>query len=454
MSLTRGDVLQNRYRITALLARGGMAAIYRGWHTTLNKPIAIKEMCPQPGIDIRTLAHLRRQFKQEASALARLEHPNLVNVLDFFEEGDKAYLVMDLIEGESLAERIERDGALPEDQVLQWANQLLNALAHCHSQGIIHRDVKPANIIIRPDGRPVLVDFGLVKLWDPDDPNTKTVMQSMGTPEYAPPEQYGARPGHTDPRSDLYGLGATLYHALAGDTPMTATDRMAGIQQFKSLQELNSPVSARINAAIMRALELRVADRFESATEMKAALDTTTPATLPQVRPQRQAAKPSTRWAKALIGTVLGATAFLMLVVGLVIAIAQPLQPAPPTSIINRATMPSIPSTKTSPPAPPSPLPKPPSHPIDLLSSADVGQILKLRGTLGEPERTAAGVQFILADHTGEITLILSRDIIAAFPDRDQLTAGARVEVIGKVQEPHGKLAIIPTTEKDIRIVK
>jgi len=321
MALIRGDVLQSRYRITALLARGGMAAIYRGWHTTLDAPIAIKEMRPQPGLDAQTLAQLRQQFRQEAAILARLEHPNLVGVLDFFEEGDKAYLVMTLVEGESLAERIEREGALPEDQVLQWADRLLDALAYCHSQGIIHRDVKPASIIIRPDGQPVLVDFGLVKLWDPGDPHTRTVMRGMGTPEYASPEQYGAQPGHIDPRSDLYGLGATLYHALAGEVPPTATDRTAGVKAFKSAQELNPAVGDRMDGVVMHALELRVADRFDSATEMKAAFNKTKP---PYRRRQYRLASRSTKWIRVSIGILLGALAFLILVVGLAMAIAQP----------------------------------------------------------------------------------------------------------------------------------
>jgi len=324
MTLTRGDILQNRYRITFLLAQGGMAAVYRGWHTTLNVPIAIKEMRPQPGLDAQTLDQLRQQFRQEATILARLEHPNLVDVLDFFEEGDKAYLVMTLVEGESLTEQIERDGALPEDMVLRWADQLLDALAYCHSQGIIHRDIKPANILICPNGRPVLVDFGLVKLWDPGDPHTRTVMQGMGTPEYAPPEQYGAQPGHTGPRSDLYGLGATLYHALTGEAPLTAADRTAGIRQFNSVRDLNFQVSARTDAAIAMAMELRVADRFYSAAEMKAAFNKAEPLCC-----QRRQYKPvsptswSTKWIRLAVGIILGALAFLLLVIGLALAIAQ-----------------------------------------------------------------------------------------------------------------------------------
>ena len=188
--LTTGTILQNRYRIVSLLGQGGMGAVYRAWDMRLNVPVALKEMVPQPGLDSQTLAQLRQQFQQEANILARLNHPHLVRVTDFFEEENNAYLVMDFVEGESLADRIARQGALPETEVLSWAGQLLDALSYCHARGVIHRDIKPQNVVIRPDGRAVLVDFGLVKLWDPSDPRTRTVMRGMGTPEYAPPEQY------------------------------------------------------------------------------------------------------------------------------------------------------------------------------------------------------------------------------------------------------------------------
>ena len=199
--LTPGTVLQNRYRIASPLGQGGMGAVYRAWDLRLNIPVAVKEMVPQPGIDPHTLAQLRQQFYREAQVLARLNHPNLVRVTDYFEEWGNAYLVMNFVEGQSLADRIAARGPLPEAQVLDWARQLLDALAYCHAQGVVHRDIKPQNIIIRPDGRPVLVDFGLVKLWDPRDPRTRTVVRAMGTPEYAPPEQWGA--GHTSPDKRL-----------------------------------------------------------------------------------------------------------------------------------------------------------------------------------------------------------------------------------------------------------
>ncbi len=275
MALNTGEILQNRYRVVRPIGEGGMGAVYRAWHLSLNLPVALKEMTPQPGLDADTLAQLRQQFQQEAAVLARLDHPHLVGVIDFFEEGGSVYLVMHFVEGESLAGRIEREGALPEDQVLIWAGQLLDALAYCHSQGVIHRDIKPQNVIIRPDGRAVLVDFGLVKLWDPHDPRTRTAMRGMGTPEYAPPEQYGTRPGHTDPRSDLYSLGATIYHALTGQSPPTASDRMAFPDQFVPVREWNVRVSETTEAAVLRAMELAVESRFPTARDMAAALSGT-----------------------------------------------------------------------------------------------------------------------------------------------------------------------------------
>ncbi|RLC98925.1 MAG: hypothetical protein DRI77_03940 [Chloroflexi bacterium] len=271
MTFETGQVLQNRYRIVSLLGQGGMGAVYRAWDTRLNIPIALKEMTSQPGLDPQTLAQLRQQFQQEATVLARLDHPNLVNVTDFFEEGNNTYLVMNFVAGESLADLIARQGTLPERDVLTWAGQLLDALAYCHDQGVLHRDIKPQNVIIRPDGRAMLVDFGLVKLWDPHDPRTRTAIRSMGTPEYAPPEQYDTA-GHTDPRSDIYGLGATLYHALTGQSPPTATQRIVNPAILSPVRALNPQTSPHVETALTRALELRPEARFKNATEMSAAL--------------------------------------------------------------------------------------------------------------------------------------------------------------------------------------
>jgi serine/threonine protein kinase len=272
MTLATGQVLQNRYRIVSPLGQGGMGAVYRAWDTRLNVPVALKEMVPQPGLDHATLVQLRQQFQQEAKVLARLKHPNLVRVIDHFEEGGNAYLAMDFVKGESLADRIAREGALPEAQVLEWADQLLEALAYCHDEGVIHRDIKPQNIVICPDGQAVLVDFGLVKLWDPGDPRTKTAMRGMGTPEYAPPEQYDTNAGHTDPRSDVYSLGATLYHALTGQAPSPATIRSADGSALQPPRVLNRRIPSKTARVVLQAMELEKKNRFQNAQAMRVAL--------------------------------------------------------------------------------------------------------------------------------------------------------------------------------------
>ncbi|MCS7282625.1 MAG: serine/threonine protein kinase [Anaerolineae bacterium] len=270
MPLTPGQVVQNRYRVVRLLGQGGMGAVYRAWDLTLNVPVALKEMVPQPGIDPSTLAQLRAQFHQEARALAGLSHPHLPRVTDFFDWGGRSFLAMDFIEGTSLDQLVLRHGPLPQAQVVRWGLQLLDALAYCHARRILHRDIKPQNIIIASDGRAVLVDFGLVKLWDPRQPVTQHIVRGMGTPEYASPEHFHLGGFHTDPRSDLYSLGATLYFALTGREPPSALDRWASGAPLPPLQ--GPGISPRVAAVIRQAMELDIRRRFADARQMQVAL--------------------------------------------------------------------------------------------------------------------------------------------------------------------------------------
>jgi len=323
MPLNTGEIIEERYRIVRLLGQGGMGAVYRAWDTRLNRPVAIKEMIPQSSLDVSMLAQLRQQFQQEAQVLATLTHPGLVRVTDYFSWDDNEYLVMDFVEGESLAERITREGAQPEAQVLDWTRQLLDALAYCHARGVIHRDIKPQNIIVTPEGKAVLVDFGLVKLWDPQDPRTRTVMRGAGTPEYAPPEQYDMGLGHTDPRSDIYGLGATLYHALTGQVPPTATQRMASPTSFVPPRRVNAAVSPAIEAAVLKALEMAMEHRFQSVDEMAQAMGVSPQpflVTPPRVTQEGRQARPTATVeppAERKRGLLLGLGGVSLVVVGL-----------------------------------------------------------------------------------------------------------------------------------------
>ncbi len=272
MTLNTGQVVNNRYRIARLLGQGGMGAVYRAWDLSLNIPVALKEMVPEPGLDHHKLAQLRAQFQREAQVLAGLVHPGLPRVSDFFDWGGNVYLVMDFVDGESLYQLIARQGPLPEAWVVNWAVQLLDALATCHERHVVHRDVKPHNIIIHPDGRAVLVDFGLVKLWDPRHPQTQRIVRGMGTPEYASPEHFGLSAQHTDPRSDVYSLGATLYHALTGREPPSALGRWADASSFVPPRDLGANVRPQVEAVILRAMALDLNQRFSSAREMQGTL--------------------------------------------------------------------------------------------------------------------------------------------------------------------------------------
>ncbi len=271
MVLQSGQVVDNRYRVVKILGQGGMGAVYRCWDLRLNRPIALKEMLPQPGLGDELLGQLLQQFEAEAQTLATFVHPHLVRVTDYFFWEHSQYLVMDFVAGESLADRIRKQGPQPEADVVRWAVELLSALDYCHKQGILHRDIKPHNIIINPEGEAVLVDFGLVKLWDSSDPHTKTVMRGAGTPEYAPPEQYDMGMKHTDPRSDIYSLGATLYHAVTGKLPPTATQRMANPDGFTVPRALNTQISREAEALILKAMSVAMSERFQNARDMKEA---------------------------------------------------------------------------------------------------------------------------------------------------------------------------------------
>jgi len=258
-----------------------MGAVYLAEHTRLvGRLVAIKENVPDPSIDQATQDQLRQQFYTEAKTLAALNHPNLPKVTDFFVEGGVEYLVMDYVQGDDLsqvlAKHLQQMGKpLPEGQVLVWADQILSALAYLHSRHpnpVIHRDIKPANIIWAPDGKVHLVDFGLVKLLSGAGQSTAAAMRGMGTPGYTALEQYGFGIGHTDARTDLYALGATLYHLLTGQAPPEVPQRVLNSKGLTPPKQLNPALASSTASAIMKALEIQPDRRHQSADDMRIAL--------------------------------------------------------------------------------------------------------------------------------------------------------------------------------------
>lgn len=310
--LQRDVLLHSRYQIESVLGQGGFGTVYRAIDTRLSHQVAVKEMQPQPDIEPALHAKLRKQFHREAQTLAKLQHNHLVNVTDYFTEAGNDYLVMRFVTGQSLEALIEQQGALPVEQVRMWAIQLLNALEYCHKHNVLHRDIKPGNIIIRENGQAVLVDFGLVKLWDPSDPRTTVAIQGYGTPAYAPPEQAIQHGNHTDARSDLYSFGATLYHALTGQTPPSVSERMATPEHFRSVQELSPYCDPTFADAVMKAMKVARSARFESAAAMQTALTQTTTEMLPaSSSPGSRRVAPTNFVIGGLVGLVLLMAALL-----------------------------------------------------------------------------------------------------------------------------------------------
>jgi serine/threonine protein kinase len=268
MTLERGAMLNNRYRIDGLLGQGGRGAVYLAWDANLRIAVAIKE-------NLDASREAQEQFFYEANVLARLSHPNLTRVTDyFFIPGQGQYLVMDYVQGEDLEKMVEQHGPMSEADALKWTTQVCRALSYLHGQNppIIHRDIKPANIKIRPDGQAMLVDFGIAKSYDP---RSGTLLGAKAiTPGYSPPEQYGF--GTTDPRSDIYALGATLYHLLTGRALPESVQRAAGATTTPLPRQLNPQISPGTEKAIIKAVEVLSDRRFQNIGEFQSAIQAQT----------------------------------------------------------------------------------------------------------------------------------------------------------------------------------
>jgi eukaryotic-like serine/threonine-protein kinase len=264
MTLERGALLHKRYRIVEILGQGGMGSVYRAVDENLGTDCAVKE-------NLFTTDEYARQFRLEAVILANLRHPNLPRVTDHFVIGDQGqYLVMDYIEGEDLRQRMERVGNITEDEAILLGASMCDALTYLHTRKppILHRDIKPGNVKITPDGHIFLVDFGLAKVLHGSQATT-TGARAM-TPGYSPPEQYGT--ARTDPRTDIYSLGATLYASLTGIIPEDGLARAMDNTQLTPLRKRNSKISRRLAAAIEKAMGIDPADRFQNAEEFKRSL--------------------------------------------------------------------------------------------------------------------------------------------------------------------------------------
>jgi serine/threonine protein kinase len=205
--------LGGRYELTEEIARGGMGVVWRGEDTLLGRAVAVKEMFPHGAADSDERA--RKRVLREARAAAALHHPGIVTVYDMLEEDGANYIVMELLDAESLHDEVAANGPLDVQRAIEIGRETASALGAAHEHGITHRDVKPRNVLLLDDGRVKLADFGISSI--KDDPSLTTTGAVMGSPAFMSPEQAEGEPASA--RTDLWGLGATLYYAIEGAPP-------------------------------------------------------------------------------------------------------------------------------------------------------------------------------------------------------------------------------------------
>lgn len=297
MNLPNGHLLQNgKYRLTHIVGQGGFGITYKGvWFTEVKGPLGtiktevpicvkeyfFKDYCYRDPESYVVRVHsetgrvLFDKFKEklikEAKILSEVHHPHIVNVLEVFEENDTAYIAMEYISGNSLKYMMDKEGVLPEAKVLRYVHQIGEALQFVHEKNILHLDIKPSNILIDQNGKARLIDFGVSKRYDIEQQETSTTMLTLSK-GFASIEQYDNEGTQSfSPCPDVYSLGATMYNLLTGKIPTESILRAT--RPLPSPRKLNPAVSAKTEAAIIKAMQIIPADRFQSVSEMLAELD-------------------------------------------------------------------------------------------------------------------------------------------------------------------------------------
>lgn len=257
-----GQIIDGKYEILKEVGKGGMSRVYLAMDQRLNKQWAVKEI-QKRGRDENN-EYVIQSAIAEANLIKSLDHPSIVRITDIIENEDVIYIVEDYIEGETLASILRREGAQPQERVIEWAIQLCEALQYLHSRkpAIIYRDMKPGNVMLRPEGSIKIIDFGIAREYKDENLEDTTC---LGTKGYAAPEQFGGK-GQTDARTDIYCLGATLYHLLTGKNPAQPPYEMYPIRYW------NAELSAGLEAIILKCTKNNPIDRYDSCEELLYAL--------------------------------------------------------------------------------------------------------------------------------------------------------------------------------------
>ena len=275
--LPPGYLLNQRYSIQKTLGQGGFGITYLAYDSRLAHEVCIKELFIS-GYSTRgsnntvhsqtneafSFQNFVGRFIHEAQQLVLFSHPNIVRVFDIFEHNQTAYMVMEFVAGETLKHKIQREGAMDATDAIKLFDQLLDAVEEVHRKGMLHRDIKPDNIMLTPGGRLVLIDFGSARDFTEGQTSTQT---AMVTPGYAPPEQYSTR-NQRGTYTDIYALGATLYYLLTGEKPIAATERQ--LEELVPPHEIKFDINLSISRAIIKSMELRPVNRFQQVKEFRA----------------------------------------------------------------------------------------------------------------------------------------------------------------------------------------
>ena len=262
-----GTVLDGKYEIWKEVGRGGMSIVYLARDNRLNKQWAVKEIKNDGSKSTKTLL---KGLEREANILKNVDHPVLPRIVDIINQEGVIYVVMDFIEGETISDRLKKEGAQPQELVIEWGLQLASALDYLHNMNppVIYRDMKPSNVMIKPEGGVKLIDFGTAKEYDVEN-NADTT--ALGTRGYAAPEQFGDSKGrgiyNTDERTDIYNLGATLYHIVTGMNPCEPP------YEIRPIREWNPALSSGLEKILLKCTQADPKDRYQNCSELMYALE-------------------------------------------------------------------------------------------------------------------------------------------------------------------------------------
>ena len=368
-TLSPGDILSSRYRILAYIGEGGMGLVYKAHDAALDEVVAIKLLRPQLLEDPR----MRQRFLSEIKLARRVTHKNVCRIHDYGEDGGLGYISMQFVEGVELKTLIQQSPRLSATETCDIAIQLADGLQAIHDAGIIHRDFKPANVVVDRDGDPRLMDFGIAKLWESRTSPDLTMQGIVGTPQYMSPEQASGEA--VDPRTDIYAMGIVLFELFTGTRPFTG-ENIASIlhKQLHDPPPLDgaaAAIPAAIKPIIQRALEKRREDRFQTADELKEALSAARATLAPETSaPERR----DTR--RLLWYSIAAASLLIVAIVGALISTSRfstQREPDPPPQDRSTTRTPSTPATNSieTPNAHGAPPPQPPPSPSPMPSCED-----------------------------------------------------------------------------------